>query len=76
MLARVRAPVHYRQAEFDRLWIVTDDEVAGFNHALTGAARVDGALWRGAGHCIDFHRHEAALQVQQLGCALQCAAQA
>ena len=76
VLARVRAPVHYRQAEFDRLWIVDDAEVAGFTRALSASARVDAALWRGTGHCIDFHHGGAALQVQQLGFALQCAAQA
>ena len=76
VLARVKAPVHYRQAEFDRLWIVDDAEVDGFGRALTASARVDGAMWRGAGHCIDFHRGGGALQVQQLGFALQCAAQA
>ena len=76
VLARVRAPVHYRQAEFDRLWIVDDAEVESFGRALSASARVDGAMWRGAGHCIDFHRDGAALQVQQLGFALQCAAQA
>ena len=76
VLARVKPPVHYRQAEFDRLWIVDDAEVDGFGRALTASARVDGAMWRGAGHCIDFHRGGAALQAQQLGFALQCAAQA
>ena len=76
VLARVRAPVHYRQAEFDRLWIVDDAEVDGFGRALSASARVDGAMWRGVGHCIDFHRGGEALQVQQLGFALECAAQA
>ena len=76
VLARVRAPVHYRQAEFDRLWIVDDGEIQGFGRALSASARVDAAMWRGTGHCIDFHRDGAALQVQQLGFALQCAAQA
>jgi len=76
VLAAVRVPVHYRQAELDRLWIVDDGEVAGFARALSASPRVDWAMQRGTGHCIDFHHDGAALQVQQLGFALQCAAQA
>ena len=76
VLARIRVPVHYRQAEFDRLWIVDDGEVSGFARALGASPRVDWAMQRGAGHCIDFHLDGVGFQVQQLGFALQCAAQA
>ena len=76
VLAAVQVPVHYRQAEMDRLWIVDDGEVAGFARALSASPRVDWAMQRGTGHCIDFHCDGAAFQVQQLGFALQCAAQA
>jgi pimeloyl-ACP methyl ester carboxylesterase len=74
--ARIKVPVHYRQAEFDRLWIVDEAEVEGFAAALSSSAHVDAAIWRAAGHCIDFHRAGPALQIQQLGWALQCAAEA
>ena len=75
VLGRIRIPVHYRQAEIDHLWIVDQSEVDGFAAALVNAPRVDAAMVRGTGHCMDFHRVGAALQVQQLGFALQCAAE-
>ncbi len=74
ILAAIRVPVHYRQAEIDKLWIVNEAEVAGFARALAAAPHVDWAMQKGTGHCIDFHRDGAAFQVQQLGFALQCAA--
>jgi len=76
ILGRIRVPVHYRQAEIDHLWIVDESEVAGFGAALTNAPRVDAAMLRGTGHCMDFHRIGAALQLQQLAFSLQCAAEA
>ena len=72
----VRVSVHYRQAEVDRLWIVDEREVRQFAEAFTQSPRVDAAMVRNTGHCMDFHRIAAALQVQQLGFALQCAAEA
>ena len=67
-------PVHYRQAEFDKLWI--EGEVPDFARALSASPRVDWAVQKWTGHGIDFHRDGAAFQVQQLGFALQCAADA
>ncbi len=75
VLGAIAVPVHYRQGEFDRLWIVDEHEVAGFAAALKRAPRVDAAMMRGTGHCMDFHRIGAAFQTQQLGFALQCAAE-
>ena len=75
VLAKVRVPVHYRQAEVDRLWVVDEGEVRAFAAALTASPRVDAAMVPHTGHCMDFHRIAAALQVQQLGFALQCAAE-
>jgi pimeloyl-ACP methyl ester carboxylesterase len=76
VLGRIAVPVHYRQAEFDHLWVVDDNEVAGFAAALSVSPRVDAAMMRGTGHCIDFHHVGGAFQVQQLGFALQCAVEA
>ena len=73
IVQRVRVPVHYRQAQIDRLWIVDEQEVQQFAKAFTHSLRVDAAMVRDSGHCMDFHRISAALQVQQLGFALQCA---
>lgn len=75
-LGRITVPVHYRQAEFDHLWICGQAEVDSFAAALVRAPRVDAAMVRDTGHCMDFHHVGRALQLQQLGFALQCAAQA
>jgi len=76
VLTKIEVPVHYRQAEIDRLWICGKGEVDAFAHALSNAARVDGAMMHGTGHCIDFHPIGRAFQLQQLAFALQCAAEA
>ncbi len=73
VLGRIAVPVHYRQAEVDRLWIVSQAEVDGFADALTRAPSADAALWRGTGHCIDLHHAGRAFQLQQLAFALHCA---
>ncbi|HEY0747090.1 MAG TPA: alpha/beta hydrolase [Steroidobacteraceae bacterium] len=69
----VRVPVHYRQAEQDRLWIVDKDEVEAFARRFSAAPRVDAAMIRNTGHCMELHAVGPALQLQQLGFALQCA---
>lgn len=74
--ARVRVPVHYRQAEHDRLWVVDRQEIAAFAARFTAAPRVDAAMVADTGHCMDFHTIGAALHLQQLGFALQCAIEA
>ncbi len=76
VLRAIAVPVHYRQAEFDRLWIVDEPEIDGFAAALSSAARVDAAMVRGTGHCIDFHHAGVALQRDQLDFARRCAAEA
>jgi pimeloyl-ACP methyl ester carboxylesterase len=74
LAARIEVPVHYRQAEFDGLWIVDEDEVRSFGAALSKSPMVDAALAPGVGHCIDFHRRSAEFHAQQLNFAMQCAA--
>jgi pimeloyl-ACP methyl ester carboxylesterase len=76
VLSRIAVPVHYRQAEIDHLWIVDQREIDAFAAALVQAPQVDAAMMRGTGHCMDFHYVGPALQLQQLGFALQCAAEA
>ena len=73
VLGAITVPVHYRQGEFDKLWIVDEGEVAAFESALSNSSRVDARLVRGTGHCMDFHRVSAAFHLQQLGFALECA---
>ncbi|QJU55296.1 alpha/beta hydrolase [Herbiconiux sp. KACC 21604] len=70
----IAVPVHLRHGEYDALWLSSDDQVAEFVSALTASPRVDAELFTGAGHAIDFERGSAALQVQQLGFALDLAA--
>ena len=76
VLGRIGVPVHYRQAEHDALWIVDGGEVDGFAAALSASPRVDAALVRDTGHCMDLHNIAAAFQLQQLGFALQCGVEA
>ena len=71
--ARVRVPVHYRQAEHDRLWVVDEGEIDAFAARFASAPRVDAAMVPNTGHCMDFHAIGPALQLQQLGFAVQCA---
>jgi pimeloyl-ACP methyl ester carboxylesterase len=72
ILGRVAVPVHYRQAEFDHLWLSEPGDVRRFAAALTSAPYVDAQVMPGAGHCIDLHHASEALHLQQLGFALQC----
>ncbi len=74
--AKVRAPVHIRQGEFDHLWISDEPEVEQFKSAFTGAPWVDARLMPNAGHCIDFHVGAKAFQMEQLAFALEAALQA
>ena len=72
LAAKVQVPVHYRQGEFDRLWVTGPEQAAGFSAAFTNSPRVDGAPFDRAGHCIDFHRLGHAFQLEQLAFALNC----
>ena len=72
VLGRIAVPVHYRQGEFDRLWIVSENEVMRFGAALVASPMVDAQRVPGTGHCIDHHRFGPALHLQQLGFALAC----
>ncbi len=74
-LGKITVPVHYRQAEVDRLWVMSQGEVDNFARALSRSPRVDAAMVRGTGHCMDLHHVGRALQMQQLGFALQCASE-
>lgn len=69
---QIEVPVHYRQPEFDHLWVVDDEEVQGFAQRFVRAPVVDAKVLKGAGHCIDFHRLGAAFQLEQLAFALAC----
>ncbi|QKR99779.1 alpha/beta hydrolase [Sphingomonas sp. CL5.1] len=72
LLAAVAVPVHYRQADADALWQVSADEVERFGDACVAAPWHDARLVADAGHCIDFHKLGAALQLDQLAFALTC----
>ena len=74
VLAGITVPVHYRQGEFDQLWVTDTDQVAAFGACCTRAPSLDAALFPGAGHCIDFHNAGAAFHLDQLAFALRCAA--
>ena len=69
---KVDVPVHYRQPEFDNLWVVNESEVQNFAQRFVKAPLVDAQVMQGAGHCIDFHKLGAAFQLEQLAFALSC----
>lgn len=72
--AGVEVPVHYRQAEFDHLWIVNQEQVNEFAKAFTKSPRVDAHLFPKVGHCIDFHSSAGTFHEEQLKFALECTA--
>ena len=72
-LGAIKVPVHYRQGEFDRLWIVAESEVSAFAEALFRSPKVDAAMVKGCGHCLDFHLIGGEFQQQQLDFALSLA---
>jgi pimeloyl-ACP methyl ester carboxylesterase len=74
LAAQVTVPVHYRQAEFDHLWVTDPGIVDEFGRAFKGSARVDAQIMPGAGHCIDFHLVSRQFQTEQLDFAAACRA--
>jgi pimeloyl-ACP methyl ester carboxylesterase len=72
LTAKVKVPVHYRQGEFDKLWITDLDQVLKFGNAFSASSSVDARLLESTGHCIDFHRVGAGFQLEQLAFALRC----
>jgi pimeloyl-ACP methyl ester carboxylesterase len=72
LAAKVKVPVHYRQGEFDKLWITDVDQVLKFGNAFSASSSVDARLLESTGHCIDFHRVGAGFQLEQLAFALRC----
>ena len=73
ILAGIEVPIHYRQAAYDNLWVVDQDEKTAFVTACSAAPRIDAAIVDNAGHCIDFHQVGASFQLEQLAFALRCA---
>ncbi|HEY2644313.1 MAG TPA: alpha/beta hydrolase [Galbitalea sp.] len=71
--AAVAVPVHHRSAEFDHLWVVSQDEVDEYSAGFTSAPSIDAALQLGAGHCIDFHLPSDEFQNSQLAFAREAA---
>jgi pimeloyl-ACP methyl ester carboxylesterase len=70
----VEVPVHYRQAEFDHLWVTDSSTVNEFAQSFRRTDRVDAQIWSGVGHCIDFHKPSREFQSQQLSFARSCGA--
>lgn len=65
----VEVPVHYRQAEFDHLWVTDSSTVNDFAKSFQRSNEVDAQIWPGVGHCIDFHKASMEFQSQQLAFA-------
>ncbi len=71
----VRVPVQYRLAEFDQLWIVSQESVDELRGRFTNAPSVDATLARGTGHNIDHHHAGRAWHQEQLAFARRCSEQ-
>lgn len=71
--AAVAVPVHHRSAEFDHLWVVSQDEVDEYRAGFRSAPSIDAQLQLGAGHCIDFHLPSDEFQNSQLAFARESA---
>jgi pimeloyl-ACP methyl ester carboxylesterase len=72
ILGGIAVPVHYRQAECDHLWVVSEHEVNAFADALAASPLVDACMVPSTGHCMDFHHVGATLQLEQLKFARKC----
>lgn len=72
--SKVDVPVHYRQPEFDALWVVNEAEIKDFTSRFPNVPLMDAGIFRGAGHCIEFHHLGQAFQLEQLAFAMRCAA--
>lgn len=73
LTAKVAVPVHYRQAEFDKLWVVNEEQVRAFGASFTSSPAVDARLTLKAGHCIDFHTVAGQFHQEQLGFGMRAA---
>lgn len=69
----VAVPVQYALAEFDRLWLVSQERVDEFARYFVRAPFVDASLWRGAGHNIEHHALGDAYVRSVLAFAQRCA---
>jgi pimeloyl-ACP methyl ester carboxylesterase len=72
LAAKVVVPVHYRQGEWDSLWVVDARQIDEFGAAFSGSPEVDAAIVRSTGHCIDFHRLGLSFHLEQLSFASRC----
>ena len=72
VLGAITVPIHYRQGEFDALWVTDAAQVEAFGACCTDAASIDAELVIGVGHCIDFHSMSAGFHDEQLAFALRC----
>jgi pimeloyl-ACP methyl ester carboxylesterase len=72
--SRVVVPIHYRVAESDQLWSVSDERVRTLAGYFVGSPRVDADIWRGAGHNIEHHLNGGAYTADVLAFAAACSA--
>lgn len=71
--ANIDVPVHYRQAEHEKLWLNSRERVEAFGKLFSASPRVDAQMVDDAGHCIDFHAAGSAFQQSQLDFAAAAA---
>ncbi|MEA2682602.1 MAG: hypothetical protein QOK05_930 [Chloroflexota bacterium] len=69
--AKVKVPVYYGVAEYEKLWIIDQKSEQEFAAAFTDAPYVESHVVRTAGHCLDHHRAGAGFQLRELAFALE-----
>ena len=62
----IQVPVHYRQGEYEKLWLNSAERIDAFGKLFVNCPKVDAAMTMSAGHCIDFHIVGANFQQSQL----------
>ena len=68
----VAVPVQYALAEFDGLWVVSQERVDAFAGQFSHAPFVDASLWRSSGHNIEHHLLAHAYTLSVLAFAERC----
>ena len=72
--SRVTVPVHYRLAESDKLWLVSEERVRAFASYFVGSPSIDADIWRSAGHNIEHHLNGCDYVAEVLRFAKSCSA--
>jgi pimeloyl-ACP methyl ester carboxylesterase len=69
---RIRVPVRFTFADYERLWLVSDEHFAALRKVLANCPRVEIAIQPGSGHNISLSRVARAYHLKALAFAEEC----